>query len=512
MQRLMAYGAMSCDYAMNTSQARLNPRTFSLLPVCFVCFWMLILTGCSDLGSASRDTPQGAIVGVGEDYNYSPSVIQDGDVQKFWWCAGGQNPTNSNQNSDSIQYETVNTVTQEKSEPVIVLAETAGSWDSVFTCNPRVIRGTFVNPLGDGESYTYEMFYVGTPSPVGLSNDIGAAFSNDGIQWTKYPQPVIYATSNTNYGVGQPAAYNADGKSAITLFYEDSTPTVHHVEATSTDGIHFTIQGTLTANGLDPANPEPNWGDIGYDPSSKYWYAAFNSQWRAPSTTGGITERGQYGVQLYRIPDSSLLTGATPWQMLKSVDTNLTGYESNFLSSFLHDGYGNINVGAYPKLQLFVSTSLPRPAWDASPEDAGLSAGLTQWAITVSSYEPDQNILTLKRYVNAKTYEVTSGWADPVKFFLNRTLAHLYGAPQSGADQPFYGCKQDELGYFVSLDPTCEGQRILGVNGYGWLHKPQGIQTVALYTCVSTQYGRFVSTDVACEGNGDGKLLGYAMP
>lgn len=469
---------------------------------------MLLSAGCADPGSLQ--TPEGAVVGRGGLYNYSPSVIQTGDVQQFWWCGAGYNPADPSQFSDSILYQSVNTVTHEVKGPIIVLAETKNSWDSRFTCNPRVIRGSFVNPLGDGKTYSYEMFYVGSLS--GLANSIGVAFSNDGIVWTKYPDPVIYATSSSGYGVGQPVAYNAGGNSNIRLFYEDATPAVHHMEASSTDGVHFTILGTITTNGLDPTNPSAGWGDMGYDPSTKYWYAAFNLPTRSSDTTGGVQELGQYGFQLYRIPDSSLLTGATPWQMLKTVDTNLTGYESNFLPSLLHDMYGNINIGSYPKLQLFVSTALPRPAWDASPESAGKSGDIYKWAIALNSYEPNQSVLTLKRYINAKTYEVTSGWVDPVKFFPDKTLSHLYAVPQSGALLPFYGCKADSMGYFVSLDPACEGQRILGVNGYGWMNKPGGTASVALYTCTSTQYGRFVSKDAACEGNGKGKLLGYALP
>ena len=484
-------------------------RIVGLVVLLLAGFCALSLAGCGDPGP-SLLTPEGALVGRGGYWNYSPSVMQEGDVQKVWWCGAGVNPTDHKQFSDTILYESVNTVTHATYGPVVALAETKDRWDSAFTCNPRVIRGTFVNPLGDGQTYSYEMFYVGSNSP--FANSIGAAFSNDGIQWTKYPDPVILTPSAYTYGVGQPAAYNADGKSAITLFYEDFEAVVQHVEATSTDGIHFTVQGTLTTNGLDPTNPNPLWGDMGYDPSSKYWYAAFNLPPRPADTTGGFAERGQYGFQLYRIPDSSLLTGTTPWQMLKTIDTNLTGYEANFLPSLLHGKYGNINVGPYPKLQLFISTSLPRPAWNASPKTAGKSADIYQWAIAINSYEPNQNTLTLKRYRNDKTYEVTSGWADPVKFFPDKTLAHLYAAPQNGAEQPFYGCKEDELGYFVSLDTACEGQRILGVNGYGWKQKPSGVATVALYTCTSAHYGRFLSKDPACEGNGKGTLLGYALP
>ena len=44
------------------------------------------------------------------------------------------------------------------------------------------------------------------------------------------------------------------------MFYEDYTPVVHHVKATSTDGIHFTVQGVLTSNGLDGEKPRPHLG------------------------------------------------------------------------------------------------------------------------------------------------------------------------------------------------------------------------------------------------------------
>jgi hypothetical protein len=481
----------------------------SRFTVILVGLFILVLAGCG--GSFFYlATPDGAIVGRGGYWNYSPSVIQTGDIQQIWWCGAGKNPSNPSQIVDTILYESINTVTGVRSGPVIVLAETKGSWDAKYICNPRVIQGRFVNPLGDGETYTYEMFYVGTVADNG--NCIGVAFSNDGMRWIKYPEPVIRPTSLANYGVGQPVAHNDDGKSSITMFYEDYTPVVHHVKATSTDGIHFTVQGILTSNGLDGRNPDPIWGDMGYDPLTGYWYAAFNLPVRPALTTGGVVERGQYGFQLYRIRNASLLNGATPWEMLKTIDTNLTGYESNFLPSLLHDKYGNINIGSYPSLDLFISTSFPKPAWDASPEAAGNTGSIYQWAIAVNRYDPNQKILTLERYINDKTYVVTSGWVDPVKFFPNKSLAHLYSAPQNGATQPFYTCKKDSVGYFISLDVGCSAERILGLDGYGYAHKPRGNSTVALYNCTSTQYGEFLSKDAGCEGNGKGELLGYALP
>src|ERR1039457_5181140 len=149
---------------------------------------------------------------------------------------------------------------------------------------------------------------------------------------TTFPEPVIPSTSSTGYGVGQPALYNTDHKAAIAMFYEDSNPTVHHVAAVSTDGVHFTVEGTLTSYGLDPDNPEAIWGDMSYDSAASEWYAVFNRPLRPPSTTGGVVERGEYGIELYKIPNAALLTGTSLWEQLATIDTNLTGFESNFLA------------------------------------------------------------------------------------------------------------------------------------------------------------------------------------
>ena len=70
--------------------------------------------------------------------------------------------------------------------------------------------------------------------------------------------------------------------------------------------------------------------------------------------------------ELYRIPDASLLTGVAPWQLLTTVDTNLTGYEGNFLPGFARDMYGNLIAG--PVIQMFMSISDPPPPWNASPD------------------------------------------------------------------------------------------------------------------------------------------------
>jgi hypothetical protein len=457
-------------------------------------------------------TPAGAVVGRSNNYDYSPSVIQVGNVQQFWWCGNGANPYKPSQSSDVILYESINATANARPDPVIVLGETPNAWDAAFTCNPKVIRGSFDNPLGDNQTYTYAMYYVGTASFAGIDNSIGVAFSNDGITWRKYPQPVILSTSQTGFGVGQPAVYNSDGKQAIWVFYEDSTPVIHHTKAISTDGVHFVAQGNLTTNGLDPTNPQPSWGDMAYDLKTGYWYAAYNLPTRNPSTTGGVIERGQYGFQLYRIPDSSLLTGATPWQQLMTVDTNLTGNESNFLPGFLRDMYGNVNIGPYPSIQMYTSISNPRPAWNASPASAGSSGDTLDWDIGSAIWIPNSPMVPLFRYVNGTANEVTTGWVDPSGGFnLESTLGHLYQSPQQGATIPFYGCKSGSTNYFVTLDSTCQGGRLQGTNGYGYSNPVAGLKLVALYSC-STGQDHFLSQDSKCGGNNVQGILGYILP
>jgi len=467
-------------------------------------------TAAAGTGCVAPELLAKGMVGRVGRYDYSPSVIQSGNIKQFWWCGQAVNPAKSSQDTDAILYESVNTTTGAREGPMTVMAETPGTWDSVYTCNPRVIGGSFENPLGDGESFQYAMYYVATND--GVTNNIGVAFSNDGIKWNKYPQPVILKTSSTGYGVGQPSVYNSDHKAAISMFYEDWNPTVHHVAATSTDGVHFTIEGALTTAGLTPDSTEAGWGDMAYDSATASWYAVYNLPTRDPSTTGGITERGSFGVQLYRIPSDALLTGSTPWQQLGTFDTNLTGFESNFLPSFVRDSYGTVNVGSYPVIQMYVSVSNPQPAWDASPSDAGQSATPDHWDVAPVQWVSNSALMPLYRYFNGKVHEVTTGWISPYGNFQQQSLlAHLYQTPQEGATVPFYGCKTGNTDYFVSLDGACEGQRILGKNGYGYSQPMPGLNLTALYRC-TTGHDHFVSTDPKCEGETTEKLLGYALP
>jgi hypothetical protein len=471
---------------------------------------LLLLVACA--AQISGMLSGSAIVGRTGAYDYSPSVIQTGNTERFWWCGYGKNPNRPSQSSDVILYATYDLTRSKSSDPQIVLGETPQAWDSAYTCNPQVIQGSFVNPLGDGQTYTYAMYYVGTDKESGAANSIGVAFSSDGIHWHKYPDPVVHTPTQVNYGVGQPVPFNTDRNSAIVLFYEVATSPNgqrHHNEATSTDGVHFTPVGTLTTRGLFDRGA--SWGDIAFDFVEGYWYAAFNEDMRQPATTGLHQERGQPGVALYRIRATSLLTGETPWRFLHSFDTNATGSESNFIAGFRRDPWGNLNIGSDGTIELYTSFSDPATAWNSSPGKAFESAEPDAWDIGRVDWTPGNELLPLILYSNKSTQIATTGWTDPAGGFdVQSRLGYLYESPQNGATTAFYACKSGTKDYFISTDTGCEGQHILGLEGYGY-SQPQKNQNLSpLYLC-STGSIHFASTSRTCNHALDPSLLGYIL-
>ncbi|MGA9608111.1 MAG: hypothetical protein WBR21_14000, partial [Rouxiella badensis] len=127
-----------------------------------------------------------------------------------------------------------------------------------------------------------------------------------------------------------------------------------------------------------------------------------------------------------------------------------------------------------------------------------------------ATWVPGQPLKTLNRYSNGTAHESTTGWVDPAgNFSMQTTLGHLYESPQQGATVPFYGCKGGATDYFLSVNNSCAGARILGVNGYGFAAPAP--QRVPLYLCTQST-GHFVSNDSGCESQGAGALLGYALP
>src|ERR1700723_2625188 len=85
---------------------------------------LLVATGCNYISS---NKPSGAFLGRARAYDYSPSAIQIGNMQQFWWCGEATNPVLASQSTDTILYSTIDVTNQSTSVPVVVLAETPGA-------------------------------------------------------------------------------------------------------------------------------------------------------------------------------------------------------------------------------------------------------------------------------------------------------------------------------------------------------------------------------------------------
>jgi hypothetical protein len=164
-------------------------------------------------------------------------------------------------------------------------------------------------------------------------------------------------------------------------------------------------------------------------------------------------------------------------------------------------------------MRLFPSFSNVRIAWNALPVTAAKQATLTSWDIGELSWSPnDTTLYELKRYKNETAHWVTTGWIDQTAFTLESTLGKIYPlAILGGPRVALYGCKGGNVDQFVSLDSACEGQYVIGLNGYIFGEPLVGQPSVAIYRC-ATGHDHFVSTDPACEGSHTDELLGYILP
>ncbi len=116
------------------------------------------------------------------------------------------------------------------SNPVLT-AGAPGTWDSYTVGMGYVYK----------EDGIYRLYYIGTSDhPMYGMRQIGLATSTDGINWTKYPDPVLLA-NYSEYFMGVHGMVKKDG---TYYMYYDSAPANNYEFvinlATSTDGINWT--------------------------------------------------------------------------------------------------------------------------------------------------------------------------------------------------------------------------------------------------------------------------------
>jgi hypothetical protein len=495
-----------------TLSLRLNRRICIAVLALAALLASLLTVGSSAHADTSIGEPY---IGNANKYDYSPTMIQSGGNQDWWWC--GQTDT------DTILQKSYRPATGMSATTTAFSRGSAGQWDSAFVCNPVAVKGTFTNPFGDGLSYTHVIYYVATSRGDGTQNSIGAAFSQNGTTWRKYPTPVIVPANiaQGSYGVSEPSAVNLDGGQNIRVFYGDSTRPggFAQVAAETTNGVTFTQVGVVNINGLYAQSAIGN-SDFALDAATNTWYMTVPSlplRPRAPGSVAGDYEEREYGqFTLYKMPASTLFASTGSWENLTTIGTAQTGFVVNAIPGFARDQHGKLNtISQWPSIQMFFNVSNPRPSATATALDAQRSAATNTWDISWAAWNGTNRFRPLTRYWSTTigTHQVTTGYIQAAYNVNEMTLGKLREAPSATASVPLYSCKASGTDYFLSTDILCEGQYYVGLIGYAASSSSGVSGAVPLYRCYRTASGsHFVSSLANCEGQITESLLGYAFP
>jgi len=256
---------------------------------------------------------------------YSPSVMHDAldNKTRIWWCA--ENPVGLN---EVISYQEIGANGSRTAPQIVLKANStisgapALAWEGNRVCDPTVVRGSWVY---GGTTYTFAMYYTTEKPSLTLvdSNRIGLAFSNDGINWTKYAAAAVVddGVSTPFYGTGAAVAWRAGSTAGhVRMVYldVDINGNTRHWYREALDGINFggpTARTQVSHNGLSVngvAGISPWHPAIGIAPgiyqNGYYYYMAAVCE-----TYGAEYGYAAKGVCVYRTAgDYGLFNG--PWE------------------------------------------------------------------------------------------------------------------------------------------------------------------------------------------------------
>lgn len=366
----------------------------------FLAVICLVLLFGQSVFAAYSFTSNGIIIarddGSGFSYDYAPTVIVEDTTTKVWWCGHGS------AGGDNIFYSS-KVGAGSFSTPQVVMTPTQ-AWETTHTCDPSVIKGSWT--VG-GTTYTYAMYYGAAAEVAGgvTSTKIGVAFSNDGINWTKYASNPIISNldSNYDYGVGMMTAYSTGG-SNVTLAYFDQTKNEASIVRTSTDGIAFSDPYRLPFSGLDTI------GDLAYSTTESKWYYTSKNQ---ESKLVDGTDHADREVFVLRTNGSSLYNN--DWSYVGVVSQSLTGYYMNHNPGWYRDVSGNMYESAGDRYLAFgaqtANSGIIDPnSWDlAKATLSGSPSAITApGAFSISA--PANSSANLDPYGVTFTWPPVLGW------------------------------------------------------------------------------------------------------
>lgn len=301
---------------------------------------------------------------------YSPDIMFDGGVYKMWTTAG-----------DRVRYFTSADGTRWTGGQTVFTAF-PDSWEidggnfegyPGGISDPRVVKG--VTP-----GWEYTMYYTGGPLPnTSTHGGLGIAFSNDGVNWTRWTSNPFYRFLGGNSLAGRVITiddtrymYFVAGGS-----YQNGaiqTPPDRHIMKDLGNGYTFSADKTLPFS--------PNWGILFYDPSTR-------SCWSEETHYTSGVNSGPTSIDIYAGGDCFTTMG-TKVAIISSTQTGNTSNFGAYAKEVAPDGSwlggstvqllfstGNQWGNWQPASVMLTKQSAPTPAPTPAP-----TAALTQTSAT----------------------------------------------------------------------------------------------------------------------------------
>lgn len=302
---------------------------------------MIVVQPASHGQVTSWTSPTLAVQPPSNTYAYAPSVIQDGATEHIFVCEN-QSPGVV---TDSIYYHkrVAGSIVESQA---ILSPGAAGAWDSNNTCDPNVVKGSF---LMNGITYQYALFYTGNNNSSSTNNQVGVAFSNSlDHGWVKYPYPLIFNTDGTSaWGAGQPSVTSVNGVGDVLIFYTDGSLTlthgmVAHLDISNMGSIVTYFYQSVPNSGLTFSDGSPgdylNNFDMVYDSSRDRFYVV-REQHPYPANFPSWLPVDQ---QVASIPGSAIWSGSGTWTVEGEITPSLTGFPRNHNAGFVRGYFGTL--------------------------------------------------------------------------------------------------------------------------------------------------------------------------
>ena len=302
-------------------------------------------------------------------YNYCPSIMELEDGTRYvYYC--------TNQTS----YRVIDYVGCRKGTPnadgtytwsaeKVVFSPSDNLWDSMHTCDPSVIKGSFTY---NGSEYAYLMAYLGCTSTDNQENKVGLAVSNspDGEFIRVGETPVVDFAKDPSstafqWGVGQPSLVSIDKAGKVWMFYTrgDKNGTRTVVAECDFSNLNAPVVGeevkvaTTNLVELDGDKDIINNADFAYDPATNKFYAASDCHPNPTSEPNYISSH--FRVTSFSGTEFKKAT----WKYLATIGTEDTGFARNHNVGLVRDEYGHLPARDYISIYYTVSVTGSQSLW-----------------------------------------------------------------------------------------------------------------------------------------------------